>query len=382
MSTLRAAAEARSWLQNGQAPVDRVGDVSRALVLLSGEVEPVAAMLEPPLALDVETALVQEADERGMVALLVLLGDHAGDRSVRKLARKALFRARQRGVDIVERGPGRAPVRLAPAADPLPSWCSSYDDRGGQVIVLGAWTAADGPCCAVALMSDTLGLKVATWVPGISRTRLRHLIDGFKQDRGGLFVEVPPEFAAGRVRWAIDRADADRRPVEGEVAIFRRVLAGVAPIDDFEAALDPEDEARVAERIDCGAQLCDQPAFEGWLSGAGAYWRPLYEQVQVEAVALTELDDAALDARLIELRTNFVSAAFDEANRRRYAERLELTAWLLARDGQREAALCAISSARGLRDPQVAAGELPFIAGLAARVRPLEELRRRAGRLA
>ena len=51
---------ARGWLQTGQAPKDRVTEVARASALLSGQIPPIPAALQPALQPDVEMALLED----------------------------------------------------------------------------------------------------------------------------------------------------------------------------------------------------------------------------------------------------------------------------------------------------------------------------------
>ena len=377
MAGPKASKEAAKWLRSGQAPVERVADVARSLALLSGEVALSPELLEPPLGADLELALVAEANRADAVELLLLLRDHGHSKSAAKQARKALFGAKQRGLNVPEQLAPRAAVSLARTPEPLPCYCSSFDSTGGQIIVLGGWSPEDGPTAMIAFMSDRSGLETASWFPGMSRTRQRQVLDDLAQRFTGLTVEVGARFAVGRIRWALDVADRLGRGVEGDVAVLRRLVDGVVPIAEIELNLDAADEARIEERIEGSADLAQQACFRRWL--------PLGERPASRLLNALDkepwLRDAAIEgdelqSRIIELRLRILLDAIDADERQRMAVRLELTGWLLARHGQREQALTAISVARAVRSPERALADLPFVAQGLEGSMPVDELLR------
>jgi hypothetical protein len=268
-------------------------------------------------------------------------------------------------------------VSLARTPEPLPCYCSSFDSTGGQIIVLGGWSPEDGPTAMIAFMSDRSGLETASWFPGMSRTRQRQVLDDLAQRFTGLTVEVGARVAVGRIRWALDVADRLGRGVEGDVAVLRRLVDGVVPIAEIELNLDAADEARIEERIEGSADLAQQACFRRWL--------PLGERPASRLLNALDkepwLRDAAIEgdelqSRIIELRLRILLDAIDADERQRMAVRLELTGWLLARHGQREQALTAISVARAVRSPERALADLPFVAQGLEGSMPVDELLR------
>ena len=362
MAAAKRINEAATWLRSGQAPVERVADVARALALLSGELDLTPDLLEPALGEDLELALAAQAADTDAIDLLLLLRDHGGSKAGAKLARKALFGARQRGLQVPEKLVARSAVSLARKPDPLPCYCSSFDSTGGQIIVLGGWSPEDGPNAMIAFLSDRTGLETASWFPGMSRTRQRQVLDDLAQRFTGLTVEVGARFAVGRIRWALDVADKLGRSIEGDVAVLRRLVEDVVPIAEIELNLDPSDEARVDERW---LRLGDRPASR-LLNG-------LDKEPWLRDPAVVDDD---LNDKLVALRTRLLLDTIDDAERLRMAVRLELTGWLLARGGQRETALTAISLARAVRTSEQPLAELPFFAHSLEIAVPVEELLR------
>ncbi len=380
MAGVKGVSQAVKWLQSGQAPVERVSDVARALALLSGEVPLSPELLEPPLGQDLELGLVAEAARVDAIDMLLLLRDHGRSKACLKQARKALFGAKQRGLDVPEQLAPRGAVSLARTPEPLPCYCSSFDSIGGQLIVLGGWSPEDGPNAMIAFMSDRSGLETASWFPGMSRTRQRQVLDDLANRFTGLTVEVGARFAVGRIRWALDVADELGRTIEGDVAVLRRLVEDVVPIAEIELNLDAADEARIEERIEASGALADEACFRRWLPlGERPTSRLLHALDKESWLRDTDVAGDELHSRLSALRSDVLLATIDAAERQRMAVRLELTGWLLARNGRRESALMAISVARAVRSLDRPLASLPFVThGLEGSV-PLDELLRYVG---
>lgn len=332
---------ARGWLSSGKAPPNRAAEVARALALLSHHLPPTAPALKD-LGPDLEAALLQEADDQQAVELVAAMAEHAADRAVAKQAKKVLFKLKQKGVTIPVRGQSRAPVDLAARPEPLPSFASSVDAAGGQLIFLGGWHPTDGPWCVMAMVTDRDGLLSAYYVAGTSRTQQKELIGRLRNQINGFTVEVPSDFAAGRLRWALDQRDRHDKIFEGDVAEVRRLLQGVDPLEEIEFTLDPEDEARLPAMLAASDALLSEGCFTGWFDPGKAQ----LDQLLGELRALPESDreEAAL-----RLRDELWDKWFAEQDLARLASRLELNAWLLHCVQKPTAAMQAVACSRSLR---------------------------------
>ena len=374
MPTSASTKTARAWLQSGQSPAQRVAETAYALLLLSGEVNVTAQTYKPCLEADMEMALLLEADAAGRIDLVQLLADHARHKPTAKQAKKLLFRAKQRGVAVPERKPTRPPVDLSAVPEPLPSFASSFDGLGGQLVFLGGWSQTDGPYCVVAMLSDRDGLQSAYYLPDTSRTQQREMLARLQSQFSGFTTQVADAFAAGRIRWALNLRDALGQTFEGDPAEVRRLMVDVEPIQDLEIALDPEDEAQIDQRMALARELVDEPCFSAWLQPE----RPLQTALEAELAPLraATLDEADLRARVSTLRDAAIEKSWTEAERIRIAQRLEITASLLASEGRIEPAMRAIATARGLRDLARPALSLGFVAAAMLRHLSVEQLLR------
>jgi hypothetical protein len=371
--------QAVQWLETGKAPVDRIGAVARALALLSGEVPLDPVVFSDPFGADIELAMLTVAETKEMYALVKLIRDHAASKVAAKQAKKLIFRARQRGLQIEEGAVVREAVSLAQRPEPLPSYCTSFDSTGMQVLLHGGWSRTDGAFCIVGFVSDRFGLQSTSFFAGMSKTRQREVLAGLQQRFHGLAVVVEPEFSAGRMRWALDVSDELGRRVKGDVRAARRLLEEVEPIAEIELNIDLADEAEVETRIESGALLVEEPCYRGWLPLGERPMDDILRRVDEAVVSDEALTGDTLEVALGDIKATFVAERIDAKERDRMANRMELTAWLLARDGRREAALRSVSTARALRDTDRALMELPFVRASIDVLAPTELLVRWVG---
>lgn len=336
-------ATARGWLQSGQAPAQRAPEVARALALLGRNLPATPAALRG-LGADIEQALLLEAEAQTALELTALIAEHAADKAVAKNAKKVLFKWKQKGLNVPERHAGRAPVDLSARPEPLPSFASSIDGAGGQLIFLGGWTPGEGANCIMAMLSDRDGLLSAYYVPNTSRTQQKELIGRLHASIPGFTCQVPEDFAAGRLRWALDLRDAKGQGFEGDIAEVRRALAHAEPVPEIDIALDPEDEAALDQHLDASASLAAEPCFSGWFSLDRQELKALHDSVRALAA-----DAADLPAQLRALRLQAWQAWLGQVGAEKLAARLEINAWLLAATQKRDQALQALACARALR---------------------------------
>lgn len=367
------ATGARLWLQSGQAPAARAAEVVRALALLSGQVAVTPAALKPAFGEDLELALVDEAEARARLDLVAVLVEHAAHKATAKLAKKVLFRAKQRGVAVPEPAQApRTPVRLAATPDPLPSWATAIEGDGSQLLLLGGWDPSEGAWSLAGVLSETDGLLSAWYLQPSSRTHQRDLFERYNQGRRPCQVQVPEAFVAGRMRWGLDIADGRQRPVEGDHLHARRLLAAVEPVlaSDIAIDLDPEDEQRLEQHLAVSATLNDDPTFARWLAGS-AQVRGWQEQAKTQLQALPETERSPATAQV---RAEVVTAWLSTERRQALAERLDVLAWLAASAGRKSAALLAVVTAKALRDTGRSALAVPAVARAVELAWPLERV--------
>lgn len=338
-----AIAAAQSWLASGKAPPHRAAEVARALALQGHQIPMTAATLRD-LGPDIEAALLHDASERSDVELAGALAEFAADKALAKQAKKLLFKLKQKGVQVPVRHQNRAPVDLAARPSPLPSLASSIDAAGGQLLFLGGWHPADGPWCVMAMITDREGLLSGYYVAGTSRTQQKELIAKLRHQINGFTVEVPSDFVAGRLRWALDLRDKHDKIFEGDVAEVRRILEGVEPLEEVEFALDPEDEAQLGRHLSASSALASEGCFHGWFDPGKAD----LDKLQAAVAELSGTDDERRE-RALQLRSELWDRWLARQDLAAMAGRMELNSWLLHCVQKQASALQALACARALR---------------------------------
>lgn len=363
--------EALTWLESGMAPEKRADAATAALVMLAHDV-PLDARLQDvagvKLGADVEMAVALHAEQAEAIDLLVHLRDKGQNKGTAKLAKKVLFRAKQRGVDVPEdAAPARTAVRLARKPEPLPSLCSSFDRDGGHVVVFGGWDEDNGSWALVGVVHHDRGLDTVAWLPKLSRSRFKQVLDDLTERRGGELSEVEDIFAAGRIKWALEHAEAAGHRIEGDRARARRLLEKSHALPGYTADVPGVGGEALAQ----SAALVDDPCLEAWLTSLDGLLDDAEGKLR-SAVAAGTLAPTA-DAVSAALAAH-VSAAFDAAARARLAGRLEITAMLLAKLGRAELAASAASVGRVLMRDELDVMTVPLLQAAVARQAPLDDL--------
>jgi len=371
--------EARAWLAGQDPPLDRVAEVERARALLAGGAARVAALLKPSLGEDLEEALVAEALAHSDADLILMLRDQAASKLARKLAGKAIYSLRSKGVAVEEAPRSGSGVSLALTPDPLPSFASTIDGSGAQILYVGGWSRDHGGAyCIVGIVSDIDGLTHVTLLPAMTRTRQRAIIEDLTRTFAGFVVEVPEAFAAGRVRWGLDAMRALGRGIDGDVADADALVREFEPVDSFELALDADDEAKLPALLGASEQLFTERAFQTWLVPSDVQFNALDARLH----GVMHAGEAVTSERFQELFADRLSAFLDEwivaAERVRLAARLEVMAWMLVLTERHETALMCVAVAHALRDEARRPSAIPFVRRALARFYDPEKLAEKA----
>ncbi|GEM_PF-2119107 len=348
-----ATKEARGWLSTGRAPESRSLEVALSLALLSGEVPLIPAVFEGrEIKRDVLMALVLEAEARSMFKLVELLKDHVADKETRKVAKKVLFRARQRGLLEKKPEPLRVGVKLATAQDAPPSFCSSFDGTGTQVAVWGGVDERDGSFALLGILSVTRGLESVSYIARPSLTRMRTLCDDLRGRFRGEVAKVDESLASGRLRWGFEIAAAAEAFIDGDTGLCRRLLRDVSPVDATNIDVP---ECPDTDLVD-GPRLLEHRCFESWLVEDVFTIRKKSE----DALLDIEFDGDETDERVHNAIRDAVSGHFAPEYRRSLADRLLLTVPIL-RVVQPDLIATVAATARSFADADTDALTIPFL---------------------
>ena len=331
----KAVQAAAAWLQSGQAPAARAPEVARALLVRDGQLPAHLAAARMDFGVDIQWALLGDAEANGNVALAGLLANYAQDKAVAKHAKKVLFKFKQKGLTVPDKQLTRAPVDLTSRPDPLPSFLTGLSEAGLQFCVVGGWRAGEGAFCVLAMLDERQGLLSSYFIGHASRTQQRELLVRLDTWMSGGIFEVPAALAAGRARYGLDLLDARSGLCDGDLAETRRILADYEPVAEVGFDIDPEDEAQFAEHLAASGALAHEPVFKQYFVAAD----------NAGPLGQTGADGSAAAAAGEQFWLNRIEG-LGAAN---LAQRFEFNAWLLAHRGARTAALQALACGKALR---------------------------------
>ncbi|WP_163868341.1 hypothetical protein [Myxococcus eversor] len=263
-------------------PADAV-ESARALAKDLGSATParVEALPEPLAA-----ALLEAAVLDGQAALPEALSTSTV-KPLAKLAKKALYRLRSRGVSIPESpraAPPEAP-RPAPTPEALPALASTVTGRGERALVLGRVLRGGGVEMAQALLSDEQGV-LQLELQEASRGAWRRIIkDGLEQ--GGA-VELSVNEAAALLAEAAGLNLRAHTPFPEGLDVALRHF-GVQP--QLEPTTLPPPEPEDVRRAMEGDVLHETPELAAWLPPESITQRLLakLDEVVVSPLALSDV---------------------------------------------------------------------------------------------
>ena len=291
---------------------------------------------------------------------------HGEDRGIRGLARKALHRLREAGVEVPEARQGGRPG-WKPSAPALPaSVLSAPDPMGNRLVWLLRPGMGGGVTVAQVVIGEEVGVSQLDVVE-MSRTRWRDVRSSMDEDQELICAEVSWESAAAAVRDAL-RKDPEDDSVRQRLAdlfpLLGDVEAPAGPHPAYPALGQTPDEGEA----DGGEELLEVfpvshwvPPREGFAQLAEGVQQAYGGVLEVTAAQKLEQADAAID--------RVVDGFFDGPARARYRRRLEDTAWVLAEMGRKPDASRLLAGARALATDD-AASSIPWCRQLFSRWAP------------
>jgi hypothetical protein len=311
----------------------------------------------PGAALEAALRAFADAHAQDALPVLVALGD-AGHASVRRAAKRALYRLSQRGI-TPPRTPAPRPVVERGEERPLRAWISAIDGTGSRAMWILFEGAFGGLELCSMIVNDTAGvLEVAGG--SITKRRFETELANLRAAQKLPWIETD----AGRARDLVAEALAVHRTLgTSPPAAFARWQRHFDTDAPAPAAVPPSTDPDLAAR---GAELLDAPEMAGWFLEPG--------DVQAEAVELMQTQESALvvsdqvkSEREAALVTRVVERELGEPARQRWARRLLDAAGIFERTERAELAAIARASAGALAHVGDAVASQPFARALARR---------------
>ncbi len=322
----------------------------------------------PPEILD--AALRSLAQQRGQEALPLLrtLADRAPTKESRKLARRALYRLSQAGLELPTRTP--KPVVAPPLPQPSRAWVSGIDGSGSRAVWILFEGSYGGRALCSLIINDQAGILEAGG-GGISKKRLDAEIKALRDSPGISWAEIPTSRAVGLVFQALERHDSFS-PLPREFARWRHVFTPVAGSEPAAAPAAPPDPSLLDEirqdptLIDRSAELLALPELGGWFLDPQLAHADALELLQAREtrLVLSERIKAEWEAAILE---RVVEREFSPETRQRWARRLIEMSWIFHATERRHLAEIAYATALALEEPGRRLHRVPFVKAVAQR---------------
>jgi hypothetical protein len=332
-----------------------------------------------------DTALRDFVVAHGAAALPLLTMLAADDRArtVRRVAKRALYRLAQQGVTAPARAARRPVVERRPER-PARGWFSGIDGTGSRAVwVLFEGGFGSGSLCSL-IVNDVAGIRDVAGGE-ITRKRLEEELKSLRASQKLPWIEVEPTRAVAAV---IDALDLHARLGTAPPAAFERwkrlfedarefALGGVAGLGGLGGHLGApqlQHEGQGGNRpIDPDPELVDR-APELLALPELASWFIDPEAVQSDALALLEARESRLVVsdqikaeREAAIVARIVERELGSQARQRWARRLDEMAFVFDQTRRPEPAAIARAAAVALADETRDVTRQPFATGLARR---------------
>jgi hypothetical protein len=313
-------------------------------------------------ARDLDAALRTLVKRRGGDAapLLRELADSASSRDLRKVAKLAIYRLEQAGVQMPPAAPSPRPVVARSIERPVRAWLSGIDGSGSRAVwILFEGGLGAGLSLCSMILNDESGILEVAGGP-ITRKRLERELASLREHQRLPWVDSDPARASALVSEALElhgRLGTEPPPA---FARWRRLFPPSSVPAPAPAA--PPDPAF----LERSAELAELTELAGW------FVEPAL--VQEDALALLQ----ARESRLVvseqikaERETAIVDGAIDRLfttdARQRWARRLVEMALIFADTGRSEAASMSAAAAAALSDETRPARAMPLVRALTQR---------------
>jgi hypothetical protein len=306
-----------------------------------------------------DETLRQFAAGHGAAALDVLtaLAAAPAPRSVRRAAKRALYRLAQGGVTPPPATPPAAAARGALQA--VRAWGSGIDGSGSRAVWIlfeGSWGALR--LCSV-ILNDTAGILESAG-GDITKKRLDRELAELRAEQKLPWVPIEPARAMGLIAEVLGLHEAAGTTPPAAFARWQPLFADTPPARPPELG-DPD--PALAERA---GELLEAPEFAGWFLEPASVQSDAVELLQARESRLVLSEQQKAERQEAILR-QVVERELTPAARRLWGRRLGEMALVLDQAGRGEHAAIARAAAIRLLDEGRDVGREAFARGLAAR---------------
>lgn len=292
------------------------------------------------------------------VALLQSLERDSGDKEVRKEAKRALYRLRQRGIPVPELRPQGAPVLLAPAIE---GYLSAVDGRGDQLLWL-LKPRPDGLVHLFALINDPDGLREVD-LNVTTRKAVKHATDELAAKHQIRFVKADWRYCDFLIHRAFEWARARGTPMTGDYPALRSQITREAPPRELPplvySEIDPE-EVRADRSLRArSVQLLEEQELRTWFFGPELV-KPYLDEIAAARESPILLHPRQQADRVAAVVERAVTELFGGERRESYIRRLQVMAYYFSATGRAASARQALAVAFALEESPAGGRDIPF----------------------
>lgn len=292
--------------------------------------------------------------------LLTALAAESAPRSVRRAAKRAIYRLAQGGVTVLAPAPVPTPSPGSQASPrPIRAWVSGIDGSGSRAVWIlfeGAWGALR--LCSV-IVNDIAGIMESAG-GDITKKRLDRELAELRAAQKLPWVSADPRRAMSLVADAMARHAAAGTEPPATFERWRPLFAAAPPAEAPDLG---QPDPVLAERA---GELLELPELAGWFLDPASVQTDAVDLLQARESRLVLTDQQKAERQDAILR-QVVEREMTPPARQLWARRLGEMALVLDEAGRSEHAAIARAVAISLGDERRNVGREPFARGLAAR---------------
>ncbi len=287
----------------------------------------------------------------GTVDLVLAIKEAFPQKEVQKAARKMLFRLKQRGIEVPEKEESPALFEVRPERPPGPSaYLSPPDGVGNRAVFISIPKFPAGLDLAMGVVGDEQG--VVEFVYGrYSKKRAKEMRDLFFQNVGNLF-ETSLAHAAAVMESAYHKGKSGPNPSAGDYLELRPWLLDHVSLPDkplIHDLISPESVSETPLTDSQVDKLLAHRWMESWILDPDDL-KPLIEEIVKVQESPILMSSEQKTSRILDLKENYISRFYTEEKRGLLKARLEESAYLFEKSGEREYAILALKAALSMKE--------------------------------
>ncbi|HEY8514446.1 MAG TPA: hypothetical protein VIS07_02920 [Candidatus Binatia bacterium] len=322
---------------------------------------------EPELEAEV-VELLGASDEPAAGERLSALTSRTTNKNVKRAIKRALYRLEQRGLWRAPEAPPPPPASalLGPSEDEPEAWATAIDPSGSRLVWMARRTA-QGMASLSAVVNDVQGL-LEFYAGATTRKMLRQTQRDLSERSGVALIEIPWQHADALLMRALERAtdrsrDAEVRRARDEIVPHPPASPPPPPVD---ALLDRAAAAADPNALKESLAALREKELGGWLLPRD-WVEPALTRIEDAQTSVLVISPQQREERLRAELERATQEVLDDAERRAlFAERLDESAYLLARRGRMDLARALVAAAEAARAGRPIA-EIPVLAEIARR---------------